>query len=408
MIQTGVAKQVRYKKQTTLGTAPGTTGGQSLRRVESLIDLAKATYQSNEKRTDMQLGDFRHGAQTVEGPIRGELSCLTYADFMAALLRRDFTSVADIVLGATTLTIAASGSLWTITRSAGSWLTDGAKVGNGVRITAGAFNAANLNKNLLVVDLTATVMTVFVLNGSSLVAEGPIGSGTVNFPGKKTFVPTSGHTNDFFAIEHYYSELDETELFLDCKPGSLALGLPATGINTVDFGFMGRSMTRLSGASAPYLTAPTAETSTGVLAAVNGALVVSGTPIALLTGLSINVNGNLAGEPVVGSNVYPDIFRGRVIVTGEFSAFFENVTLRDAFVDETEISLVAAFSASNAAAAQFMSLTLPRIKLGGAGKDEPETGIRQRIPFQALFNATGGAGTKHEQSTIAVQDSQVP
>lgn len=405
MIQTGVAKLVRYKKQTTLGTAPGVTGGQALRRVESLIDLAKATYQSNEKRSDFQVGDFRHGAQTVEGPISGELSPGTYKDFEAAILRRDYTAVADIVLGATTLTIAASGSLWTITRSAGSWITDGAKVGNVVRITAGAFNAANLNKNLQIVDLTATVMTVFVLNASALVAEGPIASGTVSLPGKKTFVPTSGHTNDFFGIEHYYSEIDESELFLDCKPGTMAVGLPATGIATVGWGFMGRSVQRFSGANAPYFTGPAAETSTGVLAGVNGSLVVNGTPIALLTGLTINASGNLAGEPVVGSNVYPDIFRGRVVVTGEFSAFFENVTLRDVFYDETEVSLLAAFTTSNLAAADFVAYTLQRLKFGGSGKDDPETGIRQRIPFQALFNTTGGASNKHEQTTIAIQNS---
>lgn len=405
MIQTGVAKLVSYKKQVTLGLAPGTSGGQRLRRVTSGIDLAKATYQSNEKRSDFQVGDFRHGAQTVEGPLSGELSPGTYKDFMAAILRRDFTAVTDIVLGATTLTIAASGSLWTLTRSAGSWITDGAKVGNVVRLTAGAFNAANLNKSLHIVDLTATVMTVLVLNGSALVAEGPIASGTVNFPGKKTFIPTSGHTNDFFAIEHNYSEIDESELFLDCKPGTMAVGLPATGIATIDWGFMGRSVERFSGANAPYFTAPAAETSTGVLAAVNGALVVNGSPIALLTGLSMNVTGNLAGEPVVGSNKYPDIFRGRVVVTGEFSAFFENITLRDVFYDELEVSLLSAFTASNLAAADFVAFTLQRLKFGGAGKDDPETGIRQRIPFQALFNATGGASNKHEQTTIAVQDS---
>jgi hypothetical protein len=37
-----------------------------------------------------------------------------------------------------------------VARSAGSWLTDGIKIGQVGRLTAGGFNAANSNKNLLV------------------------------------------------------------------------------------------------------------------------------------------------------------------------------------------------------------------------------------------------------------------
>lgn len=407
MIQDGVAKLVRYKKQAGgLGVIAGTTGGQALRRVTSLIDLSKGTYQSNEKRSDFQVGDYRHGARRVEGPLSGELSPLTYADFMAAILRRDFAAVAAIT--GLSLTIAASGALWTITRAAGSWLTDGAKVGDGVRLTAGAFNAANSNKNLQIVDLTALVMTVFVMNGSALVAEGPIATATVSFPGKKTFVPSTGHTNDLFTIEHYYSLLDESEVFVDCKPGTMRIGLPATGLSTVDWGFLGRDMQTFNTAAAPYFTSPAAETSTGILAAVNGVILLGTTPIATLSNLELNVNGNVNSEPVAGSNVAPDVFRGRVVVTGEFSAFLENMTFRDAFKDETEVSLFGAFTTSNQAAADFLAFSMSRMKLQGAGKDDPETGIKQRVPFQALVNGAGGAGVKHEKTTISLQDSAIP
>jgi hypothetical protein len=145
-----------------------------------------------------------------------------------------------------------------------------------------------------------------------------------------------------------------------------------------------------------------------VIAGVSGALVVNGTPIALLNNISINANGGLTGEAVVGSTIYPDIFRGRVRVSGEFSAFFEDATLRDIFHDETEASIVAAFTSNLSATSDFISFTMPRVKFGGSGKDDPETGIKQRIPYTALFNSTGGAGNKHEQSTIAIHDSAVP
>jgi hypothetical protein len=47
------------------------------------------------------------------------------------------------------VTIAGSGPTYTVARASGSFITDGVKAGDVVRLTAGSFNAANLNKNLL-------------------------------------------------------------------------------------------------------------------------------------------------------------------------------------------------------------------------------------------------------------------
>ena len=99
-------------------------------------------------------------------------------------------------------------------------------------------------------------------------------------------------------------------------------------------------------------------------------------------------------------------FPGRVIVTGQFTAYFDSVTLRDAFINETEIDLFAAFTTDNTAAADFVAIGLPRIKLGSAGKSDGETGIVQTFQYQALLDTTGGAGTDSEKTTIVVQDSQ--
>lgn len=400
---TGVFKQLAYKAESTYGTVPAASGAQSLRRVQSTLDLAKDTYQSNEIRTDQQIADFRHGVRRVHGQITGELSAATYADFFASVLKRDFTAVTAI--SGASITIAGTGPTYTVTRGAGSFLTDGVKAGNVVRLTAGSFAAGNLNKNLFVVSLTATELTVIVLNGSSLTAEGPIGSATVSIVGKKTYVPASGHTDKSFSFEHYYSDLVQSEVFSGCKVSKIGLALPPTGIATISMDVLGQNVTT---ASSQYFTSPTAATSTGLMAAVNGALRVGGVSVAVLTGLSIDIAANYSGDPVVGSSTIPALFAGRVIVTGQATAYFDSVTLRDAFLNETEVEILAAFTASNLAAAEFITFSLPRVKLGGATKNDGEGGLIQTIPFQALFNSAGGAGTSSEQSTIAIQDSSVP
>lgn len=395
----GIYKQVSYKVETTFGVPPAASAAQLLRRVESSLDLSKDTYQSNEIRPDFQIADFRHGVRRVEGTVNGELSPKTYADFIGAVLKRDFAAVTPIT--AAGITIAGSGPGYTVTRAAGSFLTDGVKVGNVVRLSAGTFNAANSAKNLLVTNVTATVLSVIVLNGSALVAEGPITGSTVTVTGKKTFVPLTGHLDKSFSIEHFFPELVQSEVFSGCKPTQIAIDLPPTGMATINTTFMGKDITT---AAAQYFTSPTAVTSTSVLAAVNGVVRLGGQTVASLTGLSINIDAGQTGDPVVGSNTIPGLYPGRVIVTGQFTAYFDSVTMRDAFINETEVDLYAAFTSDNTASADFIAFGLPRIKVGSASKSDGETGLIQTFQYQALLNIAGAAST--EQTTIVVQDSQ--
>ena len=408
-IAAGLFKQLVYRVETTYGVAPGQSGGQVLRRVTSTIDLSKESYAANEKRTDFQISDFRHGVRRVGGQITGELSPQTYGELFGIALKRDFAAVT--ALTGLSITIAGTGPTYTATRSAGDWLASGIKVGDVVRLTAGTFNANNSNKNLLIVDMTALVLTVLVLNGSTLTAEGPIASATVSLPGRKTFVPTTGHTDRSVAFEHWFADVPASELFLGCKLSKAALSLPPTGLATVSFDVMGQDFadtTAKRGSVAlntQYFTSATAITSTGTLAAVNGVLRVGGTTLATITGLSVDISPAYTGDPVVGSNTIPQMFPGKVSVTGQFTAYFDDVTLRNVFVNETEIELLAAFTVDNTAASQFIGITIPRIKVGSANKDDSDGGIVQTFSFQALLNTAGGTGVKTERTTFSMQDS---
>lgn len=400
-IASGVFKQLAYKAETTWGTVPAAASAQAMRRTTSSLDLTKETYQSNEIRTDLQLNDFRHGVRGVSGKISADLSPGTHKDFMAAILKRDYAAVSAI--SGASITIAGTGPTYTVTRAAGSYLTDGVKVGDVIRLSVGTFNAANLNKNLMVVSLTATVATVVVLNGSALVAEGPIASATVSVAGKKTYIPATGHTDKSFSIEHWFSDISQSEVFSGCKPTACNIALPPSGIATVDWDFMGKDVTT---AAAQYFTSPTAATTTGSLASVNGVVRIGSTTVATLTGLSLSIAANFSGDAVVGSNTKPVMSPGRVLVTGQATCYFEDATFRDVFVNETETSILCAFTSDNTAAADFVSFALPRVKFGGASKDDGEKGIVQTIPFQALYNSAGGTGIATEKTTLSVQDSQ--
>lgn len=400
-IASGIAKRLTYKAESSWGVAAGASSAQVLRRVSSELDLRKETYQSNEIRTDYQVADLRHGMRRIDGSINGELSPGTYKDFMAAAVRKAFASVTAIT--GLSITISGSGPTYTVARGSGSWITDGVKLGMVGRLSAGSFDAANLAKNLLVVGETATDLTVLPLNGVDLVAEGPIASSTFTVTGKVAYVPETSHTDPSFSIEHFYEDISQRELFLGCKLSQMDIALPPTGIATVGMQFMGKDVETDTTA---YFTSPTAQSSTGLLQAVNGALYLGGAAVALVTGLNFSVNGNMSGEGVVGSNTYPGIQEGRVLVTGQFTAFFQNATLRDYFINETEVALIAALTTSNEADADFISFAMPRIKVQGAGKNDGERGLVQTFPFQALLNIDGGSSANTHKTTLQIQDSQ--
>ena len=395
---TGINKVVSYKKETTFGTLPSASGAQTIRRVSSNFNLTKETYQSEEIRTDYQLSDFRHGVRAVEGNISGELSAGAYSDFLASALARNFTAATPSALGSTT--IASVTGTYTITRTTGSFLTDGVRVGNVIRLTGFATN--NNNKNLLIIALTATVATVVALNGATLTPETVASGGTYTATGKTTFAPSTGHTDDSYSFESWYADIGQSEVYVGNKVNTVGIALPATGLTTIDLNFMGQDLKQRS--TSQYFTSPTAQGTNGIFAAVNGALIVNGSPIALVTAANININRNMTSEAVVGSNIKPEIYEGRIVVDGDFSTLYQDGTFAGYFDTEAEISLVIALTANNLPNSEFMSFTLPRIKLSTNTKDDGEKGIVAQNSFQALK----GFGTNgFEATTIMIQDSSV-
>ncbi len=394
----GINKIVSYKKETTFGTLPSASGAQTIRRVSSSFNLTKETYQSEEIRTDYQLTDFRHGVRAVEGNISGELSAGAYSDFLASSLARNWTAATPSALGSTT--IASVTGTYTITRTTGSFLTDGVRVGNGIRLTGFATN--NNNKNLLVIALTATVATVVALNGATLTPETVASGGTYTVSGKTTYAPTTGHTDDSYSFESWQSDIGQSEVFVGNKVNTVGIALPATGLTTVDLSFMGQDLKQRS--TSQYFTSPTAQGNNGIFAAVNGALIVNGSPVALVTAANININRNMTSEAVVGSNIKPEIYEGRIIVDGDFSTLYQDGTFAGYFDTEAEISLVVALTANSLPNSEFMSFTLPRLKLSTDTKDDGEKGIVSQNSFQALKgNGTNG----FEATTIMIQDSSI-
>ena len=394
-ISQGVSKRVAYKKETNWGDLPGATGAKEIRRVTATFNLTKETYESQEIRSDYQVASFSHGVRSVDGSINGELSPGTYSDFIASAVAKDF--VAGLTIASVTADIAAAVGLgtkaFTVTRSTGSWITNGVRVGMLVQFT-GATNPENNTNNVLVIGVSALVLTVQVLSDTMLVAE-TAATLAVAQPGKQTWAPLTGHTDDSYTFEEWYADIAQSEVYTGNKVGSVAMQLPSTGLVTCDITFMGKNLQQ--DGTVAYFTTPTAANTEGIFAAVSGAVVVNGVPRALITSADFTIDRGLEAANVVGSNFAADVFTGRIRVNGNISTYFSDGQFRDYFNDETEISLVFALTNGTEKDAAAMTFAMPRVKLGSDGKQDGEMGITRDHSFVALL--------KENDTTIYVQDT---
>lgn len=400
----GINKVLSYKKQTALGTPAVGAGGQKLRRRTGGFNLTRETYTNDEIVSHQQSTGATAGMKRVAGNLDGLLSPKTYGPFICAALRKDFVAgSAATALSLTIATAVGNPGAFTVTRAAGSYLTDGFKIGDVIRLSVGTLNAANINKNLMIVGLTALAATVRPLNGAALVPEGPITGCTATVAGKKTWAPTTGHTDDWFTFEEWFADVTRSQVAQDVKTGTINIGLPATGNSTIGIDFVGLS--RGLGSS-QVLTAPAAETTTGVVGMVTGVVVVGETPY-IITGAQVTINGGInQGEAEAGSNTATDVQRGRISVTGQFTAKFRSADLQQVYDDQTPINLILVLPVDASPASPFITFVLPKLKLFGDSGDDGEKEIIRTYPFTAELNGGGGAGQSTEQSILIHQDSE--
>ena len=400
-VEQGQLKKLSYKKQTGLGSAASGSGGQYLRRETAAFNLMKDKFNSNEIVTHQQYTGDTYGVSKTSGTLSGVISPATYKDFLASLVRADFATVTAIT--GLSLTIAGSGP-WTITRSAGDFLTGGIKIGHVVRITAGTYTGTARDINLLVTGVTSTVLTVVVPNGSSLTAQGPIASSTVTVVGKTTKVPTTGHTNDYYTIEEWYTGNSKSRLYTDMQVASASIQVPATGIATISMPFVGLGRTK---GNSQVLTSPTAENTNTILSASNAYILINGARTTVATSMSLTIDGKVThGEPVIGSRTLSDVVRGEVNVSGTVTVQYDAETISDLFVNETAVSIICVLFADSTATSDFVSFVIPRAKFFGDDIDDGKKQLVMTFPFTAELNASGGAALASDQTTIGMQDSQ--
>lgn len=397
----GSYKQTRIKAQSAFGTLAGASGGRVLARTDSSFDLTKQAFTNNRISTRMQPLRNRHGVRSATGSIADHLSPGNSSDLLGAACKRGWSAVSAMT-GLSVTIAAGSGGTWTLTRASGSYIASGLRVGMGCRITAGSVNAANLNKTLFVVGLTATVATVLVANGSALAAEGPIASVTLTMPGKVNWAATASHVETLFTVEDWHPDVPYSKVFQDCRVNNTQINLPATGNADITVGMEGRDLA-LKGSTA-YFTSPTAEPLTPPGSGLNGVFFVNGAAVPV-TGMQLTYATPYSGEATLGSRTLDYRFAETPTLSGSCTAYFENGTLFDLFDNETPTGVDALVCTSNDAACEFISISLPYAQFDAAPMGGGKGGLIQTYNFSASENPTAGA---REATSLFIHDSLAP
>jgi hypothetical protein len=362
--QTGRAISVAYGIETTFGTAAAgnLATAKTFRANSGGLNLTKQAYESGESRSDGMSTRGRHGQKNVQGQYIADLSHGTFDDLIEAVMRSTWVSALAVdetsaSLGAVTI----SGGN-TLTAAGGSWITAGFRVGMVVRLTSG-FAAGNLNKNLRITALTATVMTV---TGVTLTNEGPIAAWDIT-AGKHLL---QGTTRRSWTIEEREADIDGSELFVGNRISSLQIEIAPNQNARVTFGIAGQDMSVKTGADSPYFTSLVAATTTLGMSCADCAILYNGTAIADLTGLTLSIDLNAAGTPVVGADVTPDVFENNAKVTGRISGLRQDFNKVSNFLAEDQLSLHLLLVENESEPQSYISVFVGNVTLGSASKSE--------------------------------------
>lgn len=402
----GAAKTLAVAKETTFGTA-STGTAQLLRRTGASLNIMVQEIDSQEILQSQQMRDSRQGPRQVQGQIDGYLSPATYQMLFENLFRSAFaaggssTGVSD-----STLSIDGTTGVITLVGTSENFLTAGFRVGDVVRLSGTTSpDTADSGVNLQVSGIPTNDTLTFAPNKAVSAAYSTgqtIGISTV---GKKLLIPSTltAQSLGSLTFEQWYSDVSVSELSVGCRVTDIALNIPPQGFATFQARVLGQNFTR---DTTQKYTAATAESTSTLLTATNGSLLYKGIPVAVVTGLSLQIVTQAMAEPVVGSNIVPDVFVGTFDVKGSLTALMINDTMTSDFLDENELQLAILLTTDTTAGADFVQIFLPRVKLTSESKNDSDRQITRSFNFVALEQSKlGGSGLAFDDTSVIVQDS---
>lgn len=200
-----------------------------------------------------------------------------------------------------------------------------------------------------------------------------------------TNVLKAGIVQKSFTMERKFSDIVQYGVFTGCTIDKFSLDVKPNAIVTGSFSVVGKGA---SYSASPLDASPTASQSYSPYDSFTGVMKEGGSTVAFVTGLSLSVANNLSPNYVVGSNQTPFITAGRTNVSGTLSCMFQDLTMLNKFINETETSLE--FVLGNGTT-QSYTFKIPRVRYtGGDNAVSGEGVVTLSMPFMGVYDGTAG------------------
>ncbi len=208
---------------------------------------------------------------------------------------------------------------------------------------------------------------------------------------------TVGVTPKYFSIEDAAQDISQFRLFTGMSVSSMSVSIAPNQMVTTTFSMIGKDGT-ISGTGVTVDPATISQPFDSYSGDVAIGDVASSSVIAIVTSLEFSIDNAQAPTFVVGDDSAPQLETGMATVEGTLTAYFEDASLINRFIDETESELTV--SVDDPTGANSYTFAFPKIKVNGA--DVPVDGQTSRIitlPFVALYDATEDTNLKITRPT---------
>lgn len=199
-----------------------------------------------------------------------------------------------------------------------------------------------------------------------------------------------GTTLKSFSFEDYASDIDQARLFTGLAVSQGSFSIAPNQMITSTFSFVGKDMAISATektANAASVLQPFDSYSGAITIGDNGGALSS---LATVTSVDFSVNNALSPTFVVGSDSTPQLEFGRATVEGSLTAYFEDASLINRFLNETESAFKV--TVDDPTAANEYGFFFPKVKFNSANADVANPQSRLiTLDFVALYDATEGS-----------------
>ena len=199
-----------------------------------------------------------------------------------------------------------------------------------------------------------------------------------------TDVLKAGVTYKSFSMERLFRDIGQYAVYKGVMIDGFTLNMQTSGMVTGTFNCIGKDVVY----SSTSLGTPTTPGAFPPFDAFGGSLKEGGSVIAVVSAVSLELKNDLAPFFALGDDSCIEVTAGQSLVTGRVSAAFQNTTLLNKFLNETESSLEVEITDP---LGHGLTILLPRIKYTGGEVPVNNAGpVTLSMPFTALLDSVTG------------------